>query len=301
MDKTREEDAPPPAATAAALLHPRSYTANLRIVLPYVIVGALWILFSDRLVLLLFREQPDTLLLASTAKGWLYILITAILLNVLVSRELQRRSALETRLREENETKAVLLAEIHHRVKNNLQIVSSILSLERGGAESEEARALCDATMARVRSMALVHEQLYTDRDFASVDLAGYLRSLTASIVDIYGNEGIEFAFDFEPMRAGLDIAIPFGIFLSEAVTNAVRHGQGQGPRNRIGLSLRSVEGREVELQVSDEGPGFASVASQGGLGMSLMRALAAQLNGKLEFSSGPGGQVRLRFPLSLA
>ena len=268
--------------------------SRFRIVIPYLVIGVLWIVFSDQL-LLLARGNEALMLALSTAKGWLYIIITALLLDLLVKREFSRRERLEKRLRKENEEKAVLLAEIHHRVKNNMQIVSSIVSLELDKAVTEEARTICVATMARVRSMALVHERLYEERDFSSIDLAGYMRSLVALIGDIYGGS-IDYGWDVEPVEAPPETAIPFGLLVQEALTNALKYGATEGGGIRISLFLHRREGGEVELRVSDEGPGFPRDRPEKGLGMELMKALAAQLDGRLGFSSAPGAVVSLCF-----
>ena len=271
---------------------------RLRIVLPYIVLGALWILFSDQL-LLLFSTSPRLMLLLSTLKGWFYIVITAILLNVLVSHELRKKKSLEKLLREEIAQKEVLLAEIHHRVKNNLQIVSSIVNLERSKAIGEEAREICDGTISRINSMALVHEQLYEEKDFAEIDLDEYLHSLAASINEFYGKIDVEFSYDLDSAKATPEVAIPFGLFLSEAITNAVRHGYIEGSRAAVHLGLRRFDDQKIELRILDEGPGFPPHAESSGLGMNLMRALADQLKGELSFSSVPGALVSLRFPLT--
>ena len=120
----------------------RSIVASvLRIVLPYLALGAAWILFSDRLLLNLI-DKPQALLELSTAKGWLYVLITGSLLFALVYGELRRRAVLESKLREGIVEKETLLSELNHRVKNNLQVIASILNLEGESLAGEEARAL---------------------------------------------------------------------------------------------------------------------------------------------------------------
>lgn len=269
-------------------------SARLRIVIPYLILGVLWIAFSDRL-LLLFRGDADLMLILSTAKGWFYVLITTLLLYVLVSREFARREELERRLMKENTEKEVLLAEIHHRVKNNLQVVSSIVSLELGRVTTEEARTVCTATMARVRSMALVHERLYEERDFSSIDLSEYLRSLAALMGDIYGGP-VSYGWDLEPVPASPETAIPFGLFVQEALTNALKYGTSPGGSTCVAMTLHQVATGEIELVVKDEGPGFSGEQPGAGLGMELMKALASQLGGKLRFGSSPGGTVSLCF-----
>lgn len=268
--------------------------ARFRIVIPYLLIGVLWIVFSDQL-LLLAKGNENLMLALSMAKGWLYIIITAILLDVLVKNEFARRARLEQRLRKENEEKAVLLSEIHHRVKNNMQIVSSIVSLELDKAVTEEARSICAATMARVRSMALVHERLYEERDFGAIDLSEYLRSLVGLVGDIYGGS-IAYHWDVEPVEASPETAIPFGLLVQEALTNAIKYGTAPGGSARISFYLHPSAGGTVELRVQDGGLGFPPEQSRKGLGLELMRALAAQMEATLEFSSAAGAVVRLRF-----
>ncbi len=271
--------------------------AAFKIVLTYLIIGSLWILFSDRL-LLLFEGQPRIMLLFSTIKGWFFILVTALLLYGLTLREFSRRAALQETLKKENEQKAALLSEIHHRVRNNLQIVSSMLNLEKGNAVTPEGRKICNASIARVRSMGLVHEKLYEEQNFVSIDLSAYLRDLVAVIFEIYEEspQGHRCTFDLEPVIAGPDFAVPFGILVSEAVTNALRHGQTADGTVMVTIALHTLQDGHIELLVQDQGPGFSKNEKKSGLGLSLMTVLADQLGGNLSFSSQSGTRVSLRF-----
>ena len=164
---------------------PRPRSSNrdsvLRVVLPYFFFGAAWILFSDRLILPLAASAEDLLWL-STAKGWLFILVTAALLASLVYRELGRRSRLEAELRESLAEKEVLLAEVNHRVKNNLQVMASILELEDEGIRGDEARRQNLDTRNRLRSLSLVHEQLYASKGIARLRRDDYMRELVGTM-----------------------------------------------------------------------------------------------------------------------
>jgi len=121
------------------------------------------------------------------------------------------------------------------------------------------------------------------------------MRSLVALIGDIYGGS-IDYGWDVEPVEAPPETAIPFGLLVQEALTNALKYGATEGGGIRISLFLHRREGGEVELRVSDEGPGFPRDRPEKGLGMELMKALAAQLDGRLGFSSAPGAVVSLCF-----
>ncbi len=266
----------------------------LRIVLPYLALGAAWVLFSDRL-LVSFVNDPARLLIISTAKGWLYVLVTGVLLFCLVYGEVRRMRVLEDQLREGLEEKGALLAELNHRVKNNLQIITSLLNLEGEDVVGAEARELNDRTRARIRSMGLAHERLFEGADFARIDLGGYTRALWDSLTEIFETKGASASFDLPTISAGTAEAVPFGLFASEALTNAIRYGLGPDGNADVNISLRREGGGLLELTIRDKGPGFPEGGA--GLGFRLMDALAAQLDGRMERRSEGGAVVRLIFP----
>jgi two-component sensor histidine kinase len=272
--------------------NPRS---ALRVVGPYVIFGAAWILFSDRLLLPL-TATPDILIKLSTAKGWLYVLVTAAFLYGLVLGEMRKRSVLEAKLREGLAEKEVLLAEVHHRVKNNLQVMTSILNLERDGIRGDEARLMNASTRARLRSMSLVHEQLYESPGVARIGLARYLRSLVGILSDVLEISRASIDYELDEVETKPDIAIPFGLFATEAVTNALRHGADDGANRDIRVELHAAADGMAELVVRDRGRGIPDGAIRDGLGFKLMGALAGQLRGSFDVRNDGGAVVRLEF-----
>ncbi len=276
--------------------HGRTDSA-LRVVAPYALFGALWILFSDRL-LLFFSNRPDMLISISTAKGWLFILVTSSLLYALVAGEMKRQRNLEKSLSASLSEKDALLAEVHHRVKNNLQIIASILNLERDEMIGEEARHMADRTRARLRSMSLVHEKLYASNELACVDLAVYLRALFAELEDIYDVEGLRVHFDLDPYEAEPETVVSFGLFAAEAIVNSLRHGLDPNNDGEIRLSLHDAGADQALFELRDSGPGFPGEGKPIGLGFSLMSALSDQLHGHFDISNESGAVVRLRFPL---
>lgn len=268
----------------------------LRIVLPYVALGAAWILFSDSL-LLARSDDPRSMIALSTAKGWLYVLITGILLFILVYGELRRRAALELRLREGLADKSALLAELNHRVKNNLQVIASILSLETDHLESFEAKSLSDRTRTRIRAMSIAYERLFEGEEIATIDLSAYLRDLWEVMIGIYDDRTASINFELEALFAGAEEAVPFGLFATEAITNAIQYGAAPDRPSEVTISLRSPRDGEIEFIVRDRGPGIPSGAE--GLGLRLMDALGAQLRGRVDIQNDAGAVVRLRFALT--
>jgi two-component sensor histidine kinase len=275
---------------------PRSVLAAvLRIVLTYLILGAVWILFSDQL-LLAFIDDPRVMISMSTFKGWLYVLITGILLFALISGELRRQAALETNLREGLSEKSILLFELSHRVKNNLQVLASILSLEAEDIEGEEARALNNRTKARIRALGLAHERLFDAGVIARINFGEYIRTLWIVLLEIFEAKGIEISFTLDEVFIGSMEAPSFGLFAAEAMSNAMLYGACADGSCKVSITLRKDGDGLVELIIRDEGPGIEAGAE--GLGLRLMDALARQLNGKVERFNDPGAVVRLLFPL---
>jgi two-component sensor histidine kinase len=225
----------------------------LRIVLPYLALGALWILFSDRLLISSIAD-PRKLLIISTAKGWLYVLITGALLFSMVYGEMRRMAALEARLREGLDDKGALLAELNHRVKNNLQIITSILNLEAEDIVGKEAHDLNDRTRARIRSIGLAHERLFEGSEFARIDLGNYLRALWDVMMDIFEAKGARASFDLPEIKAGAAEAVPFGLFATEAFTNAIRYGSGPDGNAEVATRMREVGDGSLELVIRDKG-----------------------------------------------
>jgi two-component system, sensor histidine kinase PdtaS len=267
-----------------------------RVVLPYFLFGAAWILFSDRLLLPL-AGSAENLLWLSTVKGWAFIVVTASLLYVLVFREIRKRSVLEDALRKGLAEEEALLAEVHHRVKNNLQVITSILNLESDGIKGEEARNLNGSTRARLRSMSLVHEQLYNASGISSIGLGGHLRDLVGTLPDLFDIPDARIDYDLDAIEVGPDLAITFGLFATEAVTNALRHGAGADGSRDLSLSLRAQGDDAAEFVVRDHGAGIPEEETRQGLGFRLMEALADQLRGEMSISNEAGAVVTLRFP----
>lgn len=214
-------------------------------------------------------------------------------------RQYDRRrvaDALEASLRE----KDVLLREIHHRVKNNLQIISSLLSLQADAFEDRTIISHFQDSQARIHSMALVHEKLYGTADLSSIDMRGYAEGLVSHLSRTYGLPNVEVIVEVEPLVLGIDLAIPCGLMLNELITNAFKYAFPDGRPGRITLSLRNAGGEQLSLSVSDDGVGLPAgvdPVQTRSLGLRLVDALVRQVNGRLAISRGPGAAFTVTFP----
>ena len=188
--------------------------------------------------------------------------------------------------------KEVLLREVHHRVKNNLQIIASLLNMQADSLP-DSFRAAIDESQLRVRSMALLHEQLYTGERLDQLDFGGYISTLTHDLFATYSARSgeVRLALQVEPVALDIDRAVPCGLILNELVTNSLKHAFPAGRPGEIRVELSSREGAIV-LRVLDDGvglpPGFNCRSSRS-LGLRIVHILAAQLNGRLTCRSEAG------------
>lgn len=198
--------------------------------------------------------------------------------------------------------KDLLLKEIHHRVKNNLQVISSLLKLQGSYLPDLEARRLFRQSDDRVRSMALIHERLYRSDGFDDIDFSSYIKELAEHLLHSYvmGNSKIKLDLKLETVFIGIDQAIPCGLMLNELVTNSLKHAFQGREKGKISIRLQQKKGDEVvSLEVNDDGVGLPSdfnLKRPSTLGMEIIRTLADQLNGQLKVESKKGTLVSLRF-----
>lgn len=224
--------------------------------------------------------------------------------------DISERRELERAMARELDTRNLLLKEIHHRVKNNMQVVSSLLSLESDCVDDERAKAVFTDCQTQVQSMAMVHEQIYRGASYEGVEAAAYFARLVEYLADVHDARmrGIRLAIEAGPTLLPLDIAMPLSIITTELVSNAFKHAF---PGNRTGsvtVSLVESDG-ECIFAVADDGVGFASPGAKTGaeaaradgkhrgIGMDLVEALASQIGGSLSRASDGGAKTIIRFP----
>ncbi|MRR56069.1 MAG: PAS domain S-box protein [Deltaproteobacteria bacterium] len=207
----------------------------------------------------------------------------------------------EERMQSALAEKVVLLKEVHHRVKNNLQIISSLLELQSDAIEADASRKFIRESQDRIRSMAIVHEQLYKSEDLAVIDFARYVEELVSSLYRSAVRSADKIATDIEirHIELGIDQAIPCGLIINELVSNALKHAF---PANRGGtVSIRGnldADGH-VCLSVSDNGVGLPQgfdIATTESLGLQIVTLLTKQLHGTLEIQGENGLAVFIRF-----
>ena len=198
--------------------------------------------------------------------------------------------------------KEALLKEVHHRVKNNLQIISSLLSLQASASSDPEAVAALEESEARVRSMALVHEKLYQSHDLSNIDLGDYLADVAGNIVRSFDRTGdtITLEVDAVPLIIDADKAVSCGLIANELISNAVKHAFPDGRRGTIGIELSENADGEATFIVHDDGVGMPADtdwAHMDSLGLQLVPQLARGLGGTCAFSVNGGTTCTITFP----
>jgi two-component sensor histidine kinase len=214
-------------------------------------------------------------------------------------QELAAKQKLFLQLTNELEQKKILLKEIHHRVKNNLQIMSSLLYLQFSKA-SPEIQQLSEDYQNRIQSMALIHEQLYRSEDLANINFEQYLKNLTYHIFQSYGVEpgAITLNLRVNSLTVPLEQSIPLGLIAQELVSNALKHAFPQGA-GEITIELTPQAGG-LCLTVADNGAGLPlelDLANTDSLGLQLIYSLTEQLQGELSYETGDGCQFQITFP----
>jgi PAS domain S-box-containing protein len=204
--------------------------------------------------------------------------------------------ALRTSLRE----KEILLKEVHHRVKNNMQVISSLLSLQSAHVRDSQDAELFLESQLRVKSMAIVHERLYQSRDLSSIDFGDYVETIASDLKGSYHLEGVNIRTEIESLRFGVDTAIPCGLLINELVTNSIKHAFPDGRKGTIEIAATRNHDN-VTLVVSDDGVGVPdglNLNSETTLGVMLIQALTDQLSGTISVDGSNGTRIAIEFPL---
>lgn len=233
------------------------------------------------------------------------IALTAITLLVVVSnRHKQKTNLLLTKqnediLRQKNE-KEVLLKEIHHRVKNNLQVINSLLRLQSNMIDDPKAVSLFEDCQNRVRSMALIHDKLYSIKDLSTIQVKEYIENLTGSLIDSYSlKTKVDLQLTIQPISFTVDTLIPLGLLLNEIISNSLKYAFKEKDLGIIQVELKSLNNNNFELNISDNGSGYSKDifnSPQNSLGIELIKAFVDQLEGSIEKLDIPGTSYRIIF-----
>jgi two-component sensor histidine kinase len=209
-----------------------------------------------------------------------------------ISTQKQVEQNLQRSLRE----KDVLLQEIHHRVKNNLQVIASLLDLQALTMQDAQTRAVLAESQQRVQVMALVHQQLYHSSDLAQIDFASYVRMLVDYLAQLHraSTGAVRIELEIDELQIDTDTAIPYALIINELVTNALRHAFPEGRGGRLRVSCRLRDQATLELTVSDDGvglPGDYARRQNETLGINLVATLARQIRGSVSVTAGEQGR----------
>ena len=207
---------------------------------------------------------------------------------------------LDERLKASLREKEALLQEVHHRVKNNLQVVSSLLGLQSRTISDVAVRKAFEESRDRIQSMALLHECLYQSDDLAGIDFAEYLPRLSNQLIASYGvKDRVRLDARIEHLKIGMDLAVPCGLIVNELVSNSLKYAFPDGGRGTVLLSLRQQTEGMTELRVADDGVGLPAEIEwkeTKSLGLRLVRILALQLQASVTMQRSGGTSFAIVF-----
>jgi two-component sensor histidine kinase len=218
-----------------------------------------------------------------------------------MGEEIRERKLTESRLEESLAEKEILLQEVHHRVKSNLQAISGLLDLHLAvGVDSKVKKAIVDS-QSRIRVMAQVHEELYDSEDLASIDFSSFLTRLCHGLFKSFGVQANQVGIDLELelVHLPMDTAIPCGLIVNELVSNSLRHAFSDGRTGTIRIAFDHVGEGKYRLAVSDDGVGMAEKPDPEGsdtLGVKLVNAISGQLDADTEWSVEKGVSFSMVF-----
>ncbi|NYB51885.1 MAG: PAS domain S-box protein [Methanobacteriaceae archaeon] len=210
--------------------------------------------------------------------------------------------AAENQIRASLEEKEVLLREIHHRVKNNLQIISSLISLQAGYIKEQETIRMFQESKHRIRSMALIHEKLYQSKDLAYIHFGEYLKSLVEMFLKFYSEKSsdVKVSLNCADVNLEIDIAISLGLIVNELLSNCLKHAFPGAREGEVIISLSKDNGNCL-LTVADNGVGIpesVDIKNTESLGLQIVQTLTLQLSGTLEHKNKGGTEFTISFPL---
>ncbi len=217
-----------------------------------------------------------------------------------ISHEITEKKAIESQIRQSLKEKEVLLKEVHHRVKNNLQVISSILNLQSSYVKDEQTLNILRESQNRIKSMSYIHESLYQTKNFSSINFSEYIVNLSNNLFHSYQifDNFIELKLEVDPVNLNLDQAIPCGLIVNELITNSLKYAFKGKTEGMIFIGI-SEKGKAITIRIEDNGLGLPkgfNYRKTETLGLQLVVTLVEQLDGKLELKSEKGTKYLITF-----
>lgn len=217
-----------------------------------------------------------------------------------IIRNITERKVAEEELKRSIEEKEILLKEIHHRVKNNLMVISSLLNLQSQYITDKADLAIFKESQTRARSMALIHERLYQSTDLKRIDFGEYIQTLSTDLYHTYVRDPkqVKINTDIENIMLDINTAIPLGLIVNELLTNSIKHAFPPGTSGEITLQFYK-KGEKLILIVKDNGIGFPQnldFCNTDSLGLQLVNSLTSQINGEIELDQNQGTKFKIIF-----
>ncbi len=216
-------------------------------------------------------------------------------------RDITERKKAEDRLQASLQEKEVLLREIHHRVKNNMQVISSLLNLQSRQIKDPDVLEMFKESQRRIRSMALIHERLYQSSDLSRIEFSQYLRNLATHLFHSYQVDAsrVKLKIEAEELHLNINTAIPCGLIINELVSNALKHGFPEGRSGELEIDLNLVVGDGYILRVKDDGVGFPEgldFRKTETLGMQIVNTLVSQIDASIDMGRDKGTEFTIQF-----
>lgn len=298
-----------------------AFHASWRIALIYLFLGFIWILLSDK-ILIWFITDPHTLTIAQTYKGWFFILVTAALVWSLVRQyenclnktlrllreknnqlieEIEEHKKNKTELREALTEKEAMLQEIFHRVYNNLQLVSSMIKLQKRSAENEDTRKVLDEMYNRIRTFSHIHQRIYTNVHLSRIPLKSYLQTLILHVLSTYNDTQRTIAFDLHidpAFTLHVKSAIPVSIIICELINDIAEHSLASTTNAKINIHIEKSEAG-IELRISDNGIGIKNdwhTDGNSSMNHTIVKALSDQIHGSIQCDCANGTCFSISF-----
>ncbi len=233
--------------------------------------------------------------------GLIVTLILLLIIAILFYKNVKRRKLINQQnivLKENLKEKEVLLKEIHHRVKNNLQVISGLLNLQAKKTKSDEVIELLKHSERQINSIAIVHQMLYQFDEFSFIKINDYFEKLIAELKDSYANQNITYKINVANMYLSSNITVPLGLIISELITNSYKHAFDKEQGN-ITINLIETAKNEIELMYEDSGKGFIEKqtnTNSKSMGLTLLKMLAEEINGTLQIDGDKKLKATIKF-----